>query len=357
MSGSGPRQQIDSLDLRILELLNERAQLVRQAADNAAAFVDPLHDLEAHAAVVKELQRAQQALGGPFPSQALEAVFREINSACASLREAMTVAYLGPPGTFTHMAARSHFGASAEYREGSTIATVFDAVMRQTARYGVVPIENSTEGGVSFTLDCLLEYDLFVRDELVLQVAQCLVGLHHDLTRIERVYSHPQGLAQCRTWLAKHLPNAQLVASPSTGAAAKQAAEDDRAAAIASQLSAELYGLELLRPNVQDRVQNATRFIVLATSDAPPTGVDKTSLVFSTPHKKGALRAVLEIFDEECLNLTRIESRPFGSRMWEYAFFTDFEGHRSDAPVTRALERLRGVCGHVKVLGSYPRSA
>lgn len=357
MSGSGPRQQIDSLDLRILELLNERAQLVRQAADNATAFVDPLHDLEAHAAVVKELQRTQQALGGPFPSQALEAVFREINSACASLREAMTVAYLGPPGTFTHMAARSHFGASAEYREGSTIATVFDAVMCQTARYGVVPIENSTEGGVSFTLDCLLEYDLFVRDELVLQVAQCLVGLHHDLTRIERVYSHPQGLAQCRTWLAKHLPNAHLVASPSTGAAAKQAAEDDRAAAIASQLSAELYGLELLRQNVQDRVQNATRFIVLATSDAPPTGVDKTSLVFSTPHKKGALRAVLEIFDEECLNLTRIESRPFGSRMWEYAFFTDFEGHRSDAPVTRALERLRGVCGHVKVLGSYPRSA
>src|SRR5688572_14828980 len=190
MSGDGTREKIDSLDLRILDLLNERADLVRQAPSNEDLPSDPLRDLEAHAAVVKQLEQAQQDQDGAFPSHALEAVFREINSACASLRESITVAYLGPPGTFTHMAARSHFGMSADYREGSTIATVFDAVVRQTARYGVVPIENSTEGGVSFTLDCLLEYDLFVRDELVLQVAQCLVGLHHALTRIERVYSH-----------------------------------------------------------------------------------------------------------------------------------------------------------------------
>jgi chorismate mutase/prephenate dehydratase len=357
MSDSDARERIDSLDLRILELLNERAEVVRRSEQGAPSKIDPLEDLERHAAIVKDLERTQADLGGAFPSRALEAVFREINSACVSLRESITVAYLGPPGTFTHMAARSHFGMSAEYREGNTIATVFDAVARQTARYGVVPIENSTEGGVGFTLDCLLEYDLSVRDELVLQVAQCLVGRHHDLTRIERVYSHPQALAQCRSWLAKHLPSAQLVVSPSTSAAAKQAADDDAAAAIASQLSAELYGLELVRVNVQDRIENATRFIVIAQSDAPPTGVDKTSLVFSTPHKKGALRAVLEIFDDEALNLTRIESRPFGARMWEYAFFTDFEGHRSDPPVTRALERLRRICGHVKVLGSYPRSA
>jgi chorismate mutase/prephenate dehydratase len=203
----------------------------------------------------------------------------------------------------------------------------------------------------------LVEQDVKIRNELILDVAHCLMARHEDMSRIERVYSHPQGLAQCRTWLAKNLPQAQLVVSPSTGAAARQAAADEGAAGVASRLAAELNGLRILHDNIQDQAQNATRFIVLGFEDGPKTGNDKTSLVFSTPHKKGALRAVLEIFDQEDINLTRIESRPYGGRMWEYAFFTDVEGHRTDPSVERALERLTATCGKVKVLGSYPRAS
>ncbi len=351
------RRQIDQIDRRLLELLNERADVVSNLAKEKRSQGRSLHDPERENQIFVGLELAQSELQGAFPSSALRPVFREIISACLSLQQPVSVAYLGPPGTFTHMAARSRFGLAATYVEASTIAAVFDAVARQTAQLGVVPIENSTEGGVNFTLDCLIEYDVSIRSELVLDVAHCLVARQEDLASIDHVYSHPQGLAQCRSWLGKHLPHAQLVVSPSTSAAARQAAQDERAAAVASRLAAELHGLRVLRDSIQDRVQNATRFIVLAGSDAPATGNDKTSLVFSTPHKKGALRAVLEIFDDENLNLTRIESRPYGSRMWEYAFFTDVEGHRSDAAVARALARLQSTCGKVKVLGSYPRAA
>ena len=348
--------EVEEIDRRLLALLNERARAVSTPAAGAQAAGRALRDPSQQDAAFVRLEQLQEETGGTFPKLALRPVFREIMSACSSLNEPLSVAYLGPPGTFTQMAARELFGVGATYVENSTIAAVFDAVVRQSALLGVVPIENSTEGGVSFTLDCLLEYDVEIQRELVLDVAYCLIAKHEDVASIEHVYSHPQGLAQCRNWLARHLPQAQLVMSPSTSAAARQAASEDRAAAVASRLAAELNGLRVLRDGIQDRVQNATRFIVIGQSDAPPSGNDKTSVVFSTAHKKGALRAVLEIFDEEELNLTRIESRPYGSRLWEYAFFTDLEGHRSDPPVARALERLRSACGQVRVLGSYPRS-
>jgi chorismate mutase/prephenate dehydratase len=203
----------------------------------------------------------------------------------------------------------------------------------------------------------LLETEgVVIRSEVVLDVAQCLVGRHEELARVERVYSHPQAIAQCRGWLAKNLPHAQLVVSPSTSAAAREAASDDAAAAVASRLAAEINGLFIMREAIQDRAHNATRFVVLATADAPPTGADKTSLVFSTPHERGALKRVLEIFDEERLNLSRIESRPSPNKLWEYVFFTDVEGHRLDEGVARALARLEEQCAMVKVLGSYPRA-
>jgi chorismate mutase / prephenate dehydratase len=356
MSPKDLGSEVEEIDRKLLALLNERARVMTKLAHDAHDAGLALRDPSREDAAFEHLEQLQEDSGGAFPKFALRPVFREIMSACLSLNEPLSVAYLGPPGTFTQMAARSLFGVTATYVENSTIAAVFDAVVRQTAELGVVPIENSTEGGVSFTLDCLLEYDVRIQRELVLDVAYCLIAKHEDVASIEHVYSHPQGLAQCRNWLAKHLPQAQLVMSPSTSAAARQAAGDDRAAAVASRLAAELNGLRVLRDGIQDRVQNATRFIVIGQSDAPPSGNDKTSLVFSTAHKKGALRAVLTIFDEEELNLTRIESRPYGSRLWEYAFFTDLEGHRTDPPVARALERLRGACGQVKVLGSYPRS-
>lgn len=268
----------------------------------------------------------------------------------------IAVAFFGLFGAWTHMAARKVFGAGAEYRENTTISRVFQAVNAGSATFGVVPIENSTEGGVNQTLDELLENDLRITGEVVLEIAQCLMGRARDLSEIERVASHPQGLAQCRRWLAKHLPNATQVASLSTTAAAREATLDPRLAAISSPLAAQLNGLNLIREGIQDDAENATRFVVVARTDAARTGNDKTSLVFSTEHVRGALRQALEIFDRGGLNLTRIESRPAPGRRWEYVFLTDLEGHREDESVARALRELGERCSMVRVLGSYPRA-
>jgi len=265
------------------------------------------------------------------------------------------IAFFGQFGAWTHAAARSAFGPTADYRESSTISLVFEAVASGAASFGVVPIENSTEGGVNQTVDELLTRNLWIKGEVVLEIAQCLLGLASDLGAIERVASHPQGLAQCRRWLAEHLPNAEQVASLSTTAAARDAASNPKLAAISSPLAAELNGLRVLVAGIQDSAENATRFVVIAKSDAARTGHDKTSLVFSTAHSRGALRGVLEIFDRAGLNLSRIESRPAPGRRWEYVFLTDIEGHREDEAIASALAELEQKCSNVRVLGSYPR--
>jgi chorismate mutase/prephenate dehydratase len=358
MSIDDLRQRIDALDAQILELLDERAHVARDVGDEKRDAAVALHDPEREQRIFERLEKLlDQRTDAAFPKASVRPVFREIISACLSLEAPMSVAFLGPPGTFCHMAARKVFGLAARYVEAATIAGIFDTVVRDAVHYGVAPIENSTEGGVTFTLDALLDFDVSIRGELVLDVAQCLVGRHDDVARIQRVYSHPQALAQCRGWLAKNLPNAQLVVSTSTSNAAREAGADEAAAAVASRLAADLLGLRVIREGIQDRPENATRFVILAKSDAPPTGNDKTSLFFSTPHERGALRRVLEIFDEEGINLTRIESRPGREKLWEYVFFTDVEGHREDPPLSRALERLKGQCAMTKILGSYPRGA
>ncbi|HVJ22147.1 MAG TPA: prephenate dehydratase [Polyangiaceae bacterium] len=266
----------------------------------------------------------------------------------------MRVAYFGPAGTHTHAAARSAF-PDADEVDLPTIAAVIEAVASGSAEAGVVPIENSTEGGVTSTQDSLLQNDVKLKGEIVLEIAQCLGTREQHLSSIRRVYSHPQGLAQCRRWLAQNLPQAELVAAASTSSAARQAATEPGTAAISSALAAKLNGLTVLA-EVQDRAENATRFVIVAREDAAPTGRDKTSLAFTTAHERGALRRALEAFDAEDINLTRIESRPAPGRRWEYVFFTDIEGHRSEPQVTRALERLGAQCSSVKVLGSYPRA-
>jgi chorismate mutase / prephenate dehydratase len=266
------------------------------------------------------------------------------------------VAFFGLFGAWTHMAARKVFGQGAEYLETPSISRVFSAVTSGEAAFGVVPIENSTEGGVNQTVDELIDGKLRIHGEVVLEIAQCLMGQARDLSEIERVASHPQGLAQCRHWLAKHLPNAEQVASLSTTVAAREATLDARLAAISSPLAAQLNGLNLIREAIQDNAENATRFVVLARTDGERSGSDKTSLVFSTAHSRGALRLALEIFDLAGLNLTRIESRPAPGRRWEYVFLTDLEGHCEDEPVARALRDLAARCSMVRVLGSYPRA-
>ena len=272
------------------------------------------------------------------------------------LNSTSPIAFFGLLGSWTHMAARRVFGPRAEYREHATISLAFEAVSSGAVEFGVVPIENSTEGGVNQTVDELLNRELYIRGEIVLEIAQCLLGLGRGLSGIQRVASHPQGLAQCRHWLAEHLPEAEQVAALSTSAAAREASLDPSLAAIASALAAELNGLNVIQSSIQDSAENATRFVIIARSDAKSTGRDKTSLVFSTAHSRGALRQVLEIFDRSGINLSRIESRPAPGRRWEYVFLTDLEGHRQDEPVTRALFELEQQCSMVRVLGSYPRA-
>lgn len=238
-----------------------------------------------------------------------------------------------------------------------TIRAVFEAVAAGRADRGVVPIENSTEGRVEQTLDCLLELTPVISGEYVAEIHHYLLGrAGTEPSQVKTVLSHPQALAQCRAWLEVHLPGVEQVSYASTGAAARDAAKFENSVAIAPELSAELYELAVLEREIEDQKNNATRFASISLGEVERSGRDKTSVVFTTPHERGALRRVLEVLDDEGLNLSRIESRPLAGRRWEYAFFTDLEGSRFDPPVARALERLASMCGMVKLLGSYPRA-
>jgi chorismate mutase / prephenate dehydratase len=265
------------------------------------------------------------------------------------------VAYMGPPRSFSHAAALQLFEGRAEYVQTRTIPDAIEAVESGQAELAIVPIENSTEGGVNATLDALFDADVTISAELILEIELCLLAQGSDLGVIRRVASHPQPLGQCKQWLRDHVPNAELVVADSTTSAAQIALTDPQTAAVGSRLAAEL-GLLIVAERIQDHQGNATRFVVVGKQPAPRTGSDKTSLVFSTPHERGALRRVLEVFDAEGLNLTRIESRPLRGQLWEYAFFTDLEGHRDDPAVQRALTRLQESGAMLRVLGSYPRA-
>ncbi len=357
MSIEDQRRSIDDIDDRIVDLLVERARLAKaigRSKSDAALFP---HAPERERQLLKRLERRLRSGSSGFPEAALRNIYREILSACLAQQTSLEIAFLGPRGTFTHMAAQRGFGLAARYVECATIAAVFDAVERGHARYGVVPIENSTEGGVTFTLDELFAREVRIWGEVVTDISHCLVRRRPELDGIERIHSHPQALAQCRQWLAKNLPAAQWVVAPSTSAAARSALEDDAGAAIASQLAAELSNLAVVRDSIQDRAVNVTRFAVLALGEQPKTQHDKTSIVFSLKHERGALRRALGHLEGAGLNLTRIESRPHPSELWEYVFFTDFDGHASDPAVVKALTALGKEVSGLKTLGSYPHAA
>lgn len=266
------------------------------------------------------------------------------------------VAYMGPPRSFSHAAALKLFGEQADFLQTRTIQDAIEAAGSGEADLAIVPIENTTEGGVNATLDALFEGKVTISAELVLEIELCLLARSMDLSTILRVTSHPQPLGQCKQWLREHLPQAEIVVAPSTTSAAADALKDPHTAAVGSRLAAEM-GLLIVRERIQDHDGNATRFVVVGQQLSPPTGSDKTSLVFSTPHERGALRRVLTVFDEEGLNLTRIESRPLRGQLWQYAFFTDLEGHRDDPGVQRALARIAETGTMLRVLGSYPRAS
>ena len=348
------RQAIDAVDDELLQLLNRRALLVEQVAAFKEERQIPFYVPRRERAIVERLISANP---GPFPSSAIRAVFQEVFSACLSLEKGLRISYLGPEATFTHMAVTQQFGLSARALPVGTIAGVFAEVEQGRADFGVVPVENSTEGAVLHTLDTFLESPLKISAEIVLDIAQCLLvrpGL--ELADVRRVDSHPQALGQCRKWLAANLPQASLVEAPSTAEAARIAREDASGAAIASELAGRLHDLHPVAEAIQDLADNATRFLVIGREQARATGKDRTSVLLLVKDGPGALLRLLQPFSDEGVNLTKIESRPSRRRPWESAFFLDLEGHVEDAAVARALATVAGRAETCKVLGSYPRA-
>jgi chorismate mutase/prephenate dehydratase len=348
------RARIDDLDRQLLELLNQRAALVHEVGQAKREVGAPVHAPEREHAIVERLLALNR---GPLPADAVRAVWREIFSAARALQRPFRVAYFGPPATFTHLAALRQFGASAEYLPVRSIPEVFAEVEHERAEVGVVPVENSTEGVVSHTLDRLIDSELLISGEVQLEIHHYLLAQARDPAEVKEVVSHPQALAQCREWVDRNLPHAQVVEVGSTAAAAERALDDPRAAAIASELAARIYGLPVLRERIEDLAHNVTRFLVVGRHPVGPTGRDKTSLLLSIKDEVGTLYRILEPLATERVNLTKIESRPTRRRPWEYVFFVDFEGHQADPAVQHVLAALRDRCLFLKVLGSYPAAA
>ena len=357
------RAKIDAIDARIIRLLNQRAKLALQIGKAKRKGRQEAYAPDREQQVLKNLTKAHS---GPFPEQVLRNIYQEVISACRALQSPMLVAYLGPEATFTHSATLKHFGQSMRMVPEMTINSVFEAVESAEADYGVVPIENSTEGVVTSTMDRLIESPLQICGEILLPVSHYLLGRKKGITP-EQIYSHPQAMAQCRAWLERHYPNVPLTPVESTGQAAQLAGEDGKAYAIGSELAASHYNLKIIHPKIEDHHNNMTRFLVLGTKGPKRSGQDKTSLVFAVKDEPGILYKMLEPFEAAGINLSKIESRPMvrlnpskakarrNQGRWEYAFFIDLDGHIQSRKVKQAVEQLEKKCQFLKVLGSYPR--
>ncbi|MEM6709934.1 MAG: prephenate dehydratase [Pseudomonadota bacterium] len=353
------RQRIDAIDEQLQTLLNERAQCaldvgeVKQAVESAHSnpvFFRPEREAQI-------LTRIQERNEGPLPDSAVATLFREIISCCLSLEQPLTIAYLGPSGTYTEAAATKQFGHFATTRAQGSIDEVFRAVEAGTVHYGVVPVENSTEGMVNHTLDCFMDSQLRICAEVELPIHHSfLAPAAVDAEAIVEVVSHAQSLAQCRAWLDNNYPNAQRTAVASNGEAARLVSERSDAAAIASAVAGERYGLRALANNIEDQADNKTRFLVIGQQRVGPSGRDKTSIIVSTRNEPGALYKVLGPFHRHEISLSRIETRPARSGNWSYVFFIDLEGHEGDPLVRTALNDVETVAMEVRVLGSYPQA-
>jgi chorismate mutase/prephenate dehydratase len=343
------REEIDRLDERILASLNERARLARAIG---TLKVGQAYRPEREAQV---LRRIRERNPGPLSGETVALLFREIMSACLALERPITVAYLGPRGTFSESAAMKHFGLAAEGQPAPSIDEVYRAVQSGGADFGVVPVENSTEGAVGRSLDLMPQSPLKVCGEV-------LIPIHHhlmargvtDLGAVRRVFSHSQSLAQCHEWLNGNLPRAERIAVASNAEAARRAADEPGTAAVAGDTAAAHYGLEIHASNIEDEPNNTTRFLVLGNYEPRPSARDKTSLVLSAKNRAGAVYEMLTPFATRGVSMTKFESRPSRGALWEYLFFVDIEGHRDDPQVAAALEEVATIAGYMKVLGSYP---
>lgn len=346
------RKHIDEIDGNLLDLLSDRADLVHQVGE-----VKKRDGLQIYAPEREEalLRRLIERNKGRLPEKSIRAIYREIMSAALALEDDLKIAYLGPEGTWTHQAAIKKFGHSVAYSSQPNFAEVFDQVTRRQADYGVVPIENSTEGAVSHTLDLFVDSPLQICAQILLRIEN---GLMASIPReqIKTLYSHPQVFGQCRNWILRNFPEADLVEVSSTTRAAQLARDNaaQGAAALGGALAAEMNGLTMLESSIQDRATNTTRFLVIGEKTCPPTGKDRTSILFAIHDRPGSLVRALQAFDQFQINMSKIESRPSKRKDWEYVFYVDLSGHCDDPELKNAIEELEKHCSMVKLLGSYP---
>ncbi len=346
------RRDLMVTDRKIVKLLNERAELSLKIGRIKDKNGLDVYDASQEVKIFKNLAKVSD---GALPDKYLKAIFREIISASRALQKPVTVSFLGPEATFSHLAAQSFFGTSTTFIPQTTIFNVFDEVEKGKVQWGVVPVENSLEGSINLTLDRLILTPLTIRAEIFLRISHCLLSLGERMDRITRVYSIPQVLAQCQGWLRANLPRCVLVEAESTAAAARIVQKDNKGAAIGSSLAASAYGLNILSEGIEDNPSNTTRFLVIGEGESKMTGRDKTSILFGTPHIPGSLYHALEPFVERKINLMKIESYPVKERLWEYLFFVDFAGHIEDKEIKQCMADLKGKTTFLKILGSYPK--
>jgi chorismate mutase/prephenate dehydratase len=346
------RKSIDRLDAQIVKLLNERTRHVLAIGEIKRKAGEEIYAPHRERAVLNRVCRLN---AGPITHESLKAIYREIMSSALSLEKSMQIAYLGPEATFTHQAAIRRFGASLRYAAQKTITDVFTEVSKGRADYGVVPVENSTEGVVTHTLDMFVDSDLKIVAQIVLPVQHCLLS-NGPRSQIKKLFGHPQSLGQCRLWVQTNLPRVEIIETSSNARSAEMAAREKSSAAIAGILAAEKYDLDVLEYDIQDNAANATRFLVLGRQCSPPTGHDRTSIMISIFDRVGALYSALAAFRKYRINMTKIESRPSKRKAWEYFFFIDCDGHVQDRKVENALRHLGEHCNFVKVLGSFPNT-
>lgn len=346
------RKQIDDIDAKLVELLNQRAGVVVEVGKLKRQTSTPVYSPDREKEVLEKVTRQNK---GPLPNKCIGAIWRELMSGSFVLERPLRVGYLGPAGSFSHTAAIVKFGTSVDYEPLVDIRGVFDEVSRGHCDLGIAPIENTLGGGVVETLDALVDSDVKVCAEIFMAIHHNLLA-NCNLDQIEKIYSKPEVFAQCRKWLASTFKDAKTVSEASTARAAQKAAKEAKSAAIGSTIAAELYGLKVICENIEDTPNNVTRFFVVSKEDAKPTGQDKTSALFSTAHKAGALVDVLEVFKKYEVNLTNIESRPSKKREWEYYFFVDFAGHRSEEKIQKSLDEAKKHCLQLSILGSFPRA-
>ena len=346
------RNRIDELDHQLVKLLNERARVVVDIGKLKNKTAKPVYAPDREKEVLAKIIKNNE---GPLPDKCLIAIWRELMSGSFVLERPLRIAYLGPGGSFSHTAAMLKFGQSVEYESVTDIKSIFEEVSKGHCDLGIAPVENTMGGGVIETLDALIESNVKVCAEVLMEIHHNLMG-NCTLQEIEKIYSKPEVFAQCRNWLSATFKDAQTIPVASTARAAQLAAEEPMAAAIGSSIAAELYGLRIVCENIEDTTNNVTRFIIISKEDARPTGEDKTAMLFSTAHKAGALADVLDVFKRYGINMTNIESRPSRKRQWEYYFFVDFLGHRTEKHIQEGMEESRKHCLQLSILGSFPRA-